>query len=137
MSSESPHSAFALSLAAGILMLLAGGLFYLWFGGAGFGYGMFGGMMGGYQGMMGSYGAPFGFMNGLVLIGLISGVAATIGALLLNSRPAEHVTWGTLILAFSLVGFLGMDGFFIGAILGVVGGTLALSWRPAHEEHIS
>lgn len=116
-------------------MLLGGGLFYLWSGGVGFGYGMFGGMMGGYQGIIGSYGAPFGFMSGLVFIGLISGLAVTIGALLLNSRPARHVTWGTLILVFSLIGFLGMDGFFIGAILGVVGGALALSWRPVHEEH--
>ncbi len=113
-------------------MLLWGGLIYLWTGGAGLGYGM----MGVYRGMMGSYGSSFGFMNGLIFVGIISGAAVTIGALLLNSRPAGHVAWGTLILVFSLIGFLGMDGFFIGAILGAVGGMLALSWRPLHEEHI-
>ena len=83
--------------------------------------------------MMGTYGVPFRFINGLVLIGLVSGAAVIIAALLLNSRPAEHVSWGALILVFSLIGFLGMNGFFIGALLGVVGGMLALSWRPAHE----
>lgn len=137
MSNRSPQGAFALSLAAGILMLLGGGLFYLWFGGAGFGYGTFGGMMGGYYGMMDGYGAPFGSMDGLVFIGLVAGVAVTIGALLLNSRPAERTTWGALILLFSLIGFLGMDGFFLGSLLGVIGGGLALSWRPVHEEHVS
>ena len=129
MNGQSPNGAFVLSLVAGVLMLAGGGLFYLWSGGGGSGYGM----MGGYQGMMGTYGVPFGFVNGLVLIGLVSGAAVIIAALLLNSRPAEHVSWGALILAFSLIGFLGMDGFFIGALLGVVGGMLALSWRPAHE----
>lgn len=89
--------------------------------------------MGGYQGTINSYGAPFGLMNGLLLIGLFSGLVVTIAAVLLSSRPAGHVKWGTLILVFSLIGFVGMDGFFIGAVLGVVGGMLALSWRPAQE----
>ena len=125
-----------MSLGAGVLMLLGGGLSYILFGGGGFGYGTLGGMMAGYAGMMGGYGTPFGAMGSLVLIGLVAGVVVTIGALLLNSRPAEHTTWGALILVFSLIGFLGMDGFFIGAILGVIGGIVALGWRPTHEERV-
>lgn len=115
-------------------MLLGGGISYLLFSGGGFGYGTLGGMMAGYAGMMGGYGTPLGSMGSLVLIGLVAGLMVTIGALLLNSRPAEHAKWGALILVFSLIGFLGMDALFIGAILGVVGGVVALSWRPAREE---
>lgn len=136
MSGQSPNGASALSLAGGVVMLLGGGLFYLWLGGAGLGYGTFGWMTAGYQGMMGGYGASFGFMYGLIIIGLVSGVVVTIGAVMLSLRPAGHDMWGTLILVFSLIGFLGMGGFFIGAIVGVVGGILALNWRPAHDDRM-
>lgn len=131
----SPGTAFALSLIGGILMLVSGGLSSMWFmsGSQDFGgmMGGFGGMMGGYGGMMGGFGVPFGFMSGLSLLGLVSGILVIIGALMLNTRPAEHGTWGTIILIFSIISLLGMGGFFIGAILGIIGGALALSWRPA------
>lgn len=86
--------------------------------------------MGGYGGMMGGFGIPLGFMSGLSLLGLVSGIFVIIGALMLNTRPMEHTTWGTIILIFSIISLLGMGGFFIGAILGIIGGALALSWRP-------
>ena len=121
---EKPQTAFVLSLTGGILMIIGGGITSIWFmsGGSGFG-----GMMGGMGGMMGSMGFPFGFMGGFSLIGLIAGILVVIGAIMLNSRPAEHTSWGTIILIFSIISFLGMGGFFIGAILGIVGGSLALS----------
>ena len=75
----------------------------------------------------------FGGMGGLWFIGLISGVIVVICAIMLGSRPVEHTTWGTLILVFSIISFFGMGGFFIGAILGIAGGALALSWRPAQR----
>ncbi|MCL4436373.1 MAG: DUF6114 domain-containing protein [Thaumarchaeota archaeon] len=139
MSSQgSPGTAFALSLIGGILMLVSGGLSSMWFmsGSQGFGGmmgGGYGGMMGGYGGMMGGFGVPFGFMSGLSLLGLVSGILVIIGALMLNTRPAEHTTWGIIILIFSIISLLGMGGFFIGAILGIVGGALALSWRPSES----
>ncbi|MCL4436810.1 MAG: DUF6114 domain-containing protein [Thaumarchaeota archaeon] len=128
-SQGSPGTAFILSLIGGILMLVSGGLSSTWFmsGAPGFG-----GMMGGgFGGMMGGFGVPLGFMGGLSLLGLVSGIIVIIGALMLNTRPAEHTTWGTIILIFSIISLLGMGGFFVGAILGIVGGALALSWRPS------
>lgn len=124
---EKPQVAFILSLIGGILMLLVGGVFSTWF--------MFGGlgmrgMMGGFQGMMGSLGIPFGFMSGFFLVGLVSGVLVMIGALMLNTRPTEHTAWGIIILVFSAISILGMGGFLIGAILGIIGGALAISWKP-------
>ena len=95
-SQERPGVAFALSLIGGILMLLSGGLTSLWSMGGGFGgmMGGFGGMMGGYQGMMGGLGMPLGFMGGLSLVGLVAGIVVIVGALMLNTRPAEHTSWG-------------------------------------------
>jgi hypothetical protein len=37
--------------------------------------------------------------------------------------------WATLIIVFSAVSFVGMGGFFIGAILGIIGGAFALSFK--------
>jgi hypothetical protein len=90
----------------------------------------FGGMMHGYRDMMGGFGVASGFMTGLSFIGLISGVIVIVGALMLNICPAEHLTWGALILVFSIISFAGMGGFWIGALMGIAGGAIALSWRP-------
>jgi hypothetical protein len=122
-----------LSLIGGILILLGGVISSLWFifGSASFGgFGhMMSGFMDGWHGMMGSYGFPIGFMTGVSLIGLVSGIIVTIGAVMLNTRPTEHATWGTLILIFSIISFVSMGGFFVGAILGIIGGAFAISWR--------
>ena len=48
---------------------------------------------------------------------------------MLSLRPLEHVTWGVLIVIFSAISFVSMGGWFVGAILGIVGGALALAWR--------
>ena len=126
--------AFILSLTAGILMLISGALSTLWFMSEGFNAnGMmdgFGGMMNGYRNMMDGFGVALSFMGGLSFMGLLSGIVVIVGALMLNARPAEHMAWGTLILVFSVISFLGMGGFYIGALLGIAGGAIALSWRP-------
>ncbi len=131
---EMSEIAFILSLIGGILMFIGGTLSALWFMSGGFNangmMGGFGGMMDGYQNMMGGFGVSFGFMGGLSFVGLISGIVVIVGALMLNARPTEHMTWAILILVFSIVSFLGMGGFFIGALLGIAGGAIALSWKP-------
>jgi len=121
--------AIVLSLIGGSLMLLSGAMMFmmLMYGWVGFG------MMGGYRGMMGDIKFPFGFMGGLSLVGMVSGILVIIGAVMLSFRPAEHVAWGTIILIFSVISFLGMGGFFIGAILGITGGAFALCWKPANK----
>ena len=131
-----------MSLVAGILMLVTGILSAAWFmtggyapngGGMMDGNGMmdgFGGMMDGYESMMHGFGVPLSFMSGLSIIGLIAGILVIIGAIMLNARPADHITWGAIILAFSVISLLGMGGFYVGALLGIAGGALALSLRP-------
>ncbi len=134
---EKPTAAFALSLVAGLLALAGSGAVmttsfptgeqpYHYNGMMG---GYYGGMMGGYYGMM--HGAGFGgaWFLGLGAVGLVSGIVILIGAIMLYNKPAQASTWGTLVLVFSLVSFFGMGGFFLGGILGVVGGILALTWK--------
>ena len=69
-------------------------------------------------------------MVGFELVGLVSGAFVVIGAIMMRVHPAEHVAWGVIVLVFSITSFLGMGGFIVGALLGIAGGALALSWRP-------
>jgi len=125
---EKPTAAFLLSLVGGIFILLGGGATSM-FGGF---LGMMGrrGMMG-YQfsGMMGGLGVGLGLFG---VLGLIFGIIVIISAFMLNSKPQEHSTWGTIIVIFSVLSIFGsmMGGFGVGLILGLVGGILAITWKP-------
>jgi predicted benzoate:H+ symporter BenE len=87
-------------------------------------------MMGNYHGFMGIYGASAMFLAVISIIGLISGVIMVIGAAMLKAHPQEHAMWGTVMIVFSAISFVGMGGFFIGALLGIIGGACAISYRP-------
>ena len=125
-SQETPLTAFILSLIGGAFILASGFVMSLWslYGGP-----WFNGMMGG-MAMMGGFGFPSNLMVGFELVGLISGALVVIGAIMMRVHPTEHVAWGVIVLVFSITSFLGMGGFMIGALLGIAGGALALSWRP-------
>ncbi|MBI3023655.1 MAG: hypothetical protein HYY68_08040 [Thaumarchaeota archaeon] len=131
-SSEKPVAAFALSLVAGVLMLASGVTTMTWaLSGMPAWGGPMGGMMGGYGGMMGGMGfSGMGAFGGMSTFGLIAGVLVLVGALMLHTQPSQASTWGIIVLIFSILSLFGMGGFFIGAILGIIGGALALSWKP-------
>lgn len=128
-----PTTAFVLSLIGGALMIANGAIMFMLYRNGWFGYGIMGGMMGGYQGMMGGFGVPFGFMGSLMLVGLVSGIIVVVSAVMLNARSAEHLSWGVVIIVFSILSFFGMGGFFVGAILGIIGGAFAISWIPERK----
>jgi len=93
-------------------------------------YGMmagYSGVMNGYYGMMGAYG---GWSFGAEALGLVSGIGVLVGAMMIFARPTAASNWGLMVLIFSVLSFFGMGGFFIGAILGVIGGALAMASRP-------
>jgi len=88
-------------------------------------------------GMMGRTGAtmaqPYnGVLVGMWVLGLVSGIIVLISAILIKIRPEQTATWGTLIFVFAIVSLFGSSrgGFLIGAMLGIVGGALALSSKP-------
>jgi len=126
--------AFVLSLVGGIIVLV-GSLI-------GFSLSAFGSPSGTYfgmgPGMMRGFGLGHGYSGwfiGLSLVSLVCGIIVLIGALMLNTHPTQNVTWGVLILVFSIASFTGMGGYFIGAILGIAGGAIALSYHASAAEN--
>jgi hypothetical protein len=130
---ERPTVAVILSIIGGVLMLVGGSIAFIMpsynNGGSGMMSG-FGGMMGGYRSMMDDVGFPYAMMDGLMLVSLVSGILVIVGAVMIDIHPSQSMTWGIIVLIFSIVSFVGMGGFLIGAILGIAGGALALSWKP-------
>lgn len=137
---EKPTTAFVLSLVGGLFMLLGGAIMsmfgYFGYGGfRGYGYGMMRGY-GGWGIMRPGFG-PYGFGFGLFgVLGLVFGAIVIIGAIMLNSKPAEHATWGLVIVVFSVLSVFGgaMGAFGIGLVLGLIGGILAITWKPTSVE---
>jgi hypothetical protein len=79
-----------------------------------------------------------GFVGGIVtsvgVFGLVSGIIVLVSGVMLRTSPGQRTLWGTLILVFSVLSFLGTGGFIVGAILGIIGGILALTWHaPAGQ----
>lgn len=52
---------------------------------------------------------------------LVASIVLLFSAVKLNSNPLEHSKWGAIILVFSIFG---------GNIFGIIGGALALSYKP-------
>jgi len=112
-----PSTAFVLSLIGGIFILLAGlvnAALYAFIGGA---------VLSVFPGL----GALF---IGLAVLALIFGLLIIVGAIQMRSKPESAHTWGILIIIFSVLSFVGGGGFFIGFLLALIGGILALTWRP-------
>lgn len=81
------------------------------------------------SGMLGGFGG--GFFLGMLIFGLVSGLIILLASFMLYNQPQQASSWGNTILIFSLLSLFGMGGFFFGAILGIVGCTLALTWKPS------
>jgi hypothetical protein len=126
---KKPTVPFVLSLIAGILTLI-GGLAVAYVGL--WRFELMGRLMRGYGYAFAAgpgYFSPFISLVGM--LGIIFGLIVIASAIMLNRRPTQHTTWGILILIFSIFGiFGGMGGYLVGLILGIVGGALAIAWKP-------
>jgi hypothetical protein len=67
-----------------------------------------------------------GFVGVMGAFGLVSGAIVLISSIMLLTGTGQSRTWSVLILVFSILSFIGLGGFVVGAVLGVVGGALAL-----------
>ncbi|MGD0995442.1 MAG: DUF6114 domain-containing protein [Candidatus Bathyarchaeia archaeon] len=125
--------AYIVSLVGGLIILIASILNVVWYSSGAPNFGGYGsfmrGMMDGYHNFMGSYGGSYGFLAGISLVGVICGVIVLMGAIMLRVQPRDHMIWAIVIIVFSAISFVGMGGFFIGAILGIIGGAFDLSIR--------
>jgi len=112
--------AFLLSLVAGILILsntILLGVATMWFPEI-------------IPTLPGSSGNDTTLLYQLTAIGLVFGVLVSIGAIMLHVNPVKKKAWGIMIMVFSLSSVITGGGFIIGFILGIIGGTFALSWKP-------
>jgi len=71
----------------------------------------------------------------LVSVGLISGTLILVGALGLWMVPRRHLHWGLIVVLSSVPSLLiggGLLGvlFPVGFMLSLVGGILAIQWKP-------
>jgi hypothetical protein len=117
---DKPTKAFALSLIAGILILINAvllGVVAKWF-------------IGIMPTLPGSSGNDSTFLIDLATVGLIFGVIVLLGALMLYRKPINKKVWGTMIIVFSIPSVIMGGGFIIGFILGIIGGKLSLSAKP-------
>ncbi len=65
------------------------------------------------------------------ILDAIVGVLLFAVAILIHSEPHHHVANGLFAVILVFVSFLvGYGGFFIGGILALIGGILAIAWRP-------
>ena len=118
---EKPTAAFALSLIGAIFIILGGlatAALASWI--AGFpGLGDFG-------------------LGAMVIgvLGLVWGIIALFGAIMMNSSDKSRVRTGSiLVLVFSIISWFGaFGGFFIGFLLGLIGAILGLTWNPSTPE---
>ncbi len=121
--SEKPVAAFVLSLISGILVLLTS-LFILVsvellsLGGEGLGIVFLE--------------VIEALIRVLGILGLIFGVLIIVGAVMIYSGTPQKVKIGSiLVLVFSIISLFTVGGgFFIGFILGLIGGILGLTWKP-------
>ena len=116
---KQPTAAFAVSLIAGILILINGAVL----------------------GVIGSFVTKVvndptatlvlsSIFPALMISGIILGIIVIIAAVMLYRNPAQKTLWGVVILVLSIISIFGGGGFIIGLILGIIGGILALSWKP-------
>ncbi len=70
------------------------------------------------------------FLVGLGLVGLLFGILILYGAIKMKHDPRSAHTWGILVILFSIFSWVGWGGFVVGFLLALIGGILALVWRP-------
>lgn len=121
---------YTLSLIAGILIVAGslGALTMLGWNQSMFGIG--GGMMGGgWQMFIAGY-AP-SLVASMAAISLAAGAIVLAGAYKMQKEPEKVQIWGFIVLIASIVALFCIGGFGLGSILGIVGGAVGISRRPA------
>ncbi|MCL4324238.1 MAG: DUF6114 domain-containing protein [Candidatus Thermoplasmatota archaeon] len=117
---ERPTGAFVLSLIGGIFIVL-GGITLM---------------------SLGAFFAFFLIMFGvsvyvLGFIGVVVGVLVCISGYMVYRDPGAKVVWGALIIVFALLSWVvAFGGFFIGFLLALIGGILALTFKPVQPAFI-
>jgi len=68
----------------------------------------------------------------LGIVGVVFGIIMIVGAVMMYSNPQSHTMWGVIILVLSILSWVvAAGGLFIGFLLGLIGGILALVFKPS------
>jgi len=68
-----------------------------------------------------------------LVFGVGFGSLVVFGAVMIYQRPKQHVTWGVIVLLFSLGSVFSTGGLVVGLVLGMVGGVLGIVWKPSRR----
>jgi len=129
-SDQKPVAAFILSLISGVFIILGGSVWCLWLDWH-WDMGWMDDFMHGWDDHMHSWGFEGTISYTMGVLGIIFGVVVIISAVMLYLNPSQRQLWGALIISFSVISVLScMGGMGIGLILGIVGGVLAILWKP-------
>lgn len=64
-------------------------------------------------------------------VGVLLGIATIAVAVMIYRTPSRHQLWGALVLTFSVLSWVtSIGGLVIGFLLGIIGGVLAVTWKP-------
>ncbi|OLC83712.1 MAG: hypothetical protein AUJ08_04995 [Thaumarchaeota archaeon 13_1_40CM_3_50_5] len=63
----------------------------------------------------------------MAAISISAGVVSIVGGYTIYKKPESLSKWSVAVLVSSIVGLATMSGFFIGPVLGIFGGILALT----------
>jgi Family of unknown function (DUF6114)/zinc-ribbon domain len=115
-SHEKPTTPMVLSIIGGVFIFLAG-LAELWLGSI-------------------ASSLSFGLIGGSLILfgalGALLGILIIVFAVLLHAQPQHKAIFGVLIIVFSVVSLTSFfGGFVLGFILALIGGILALTWKPS------
>jgi hypothetical protein len=108
---EKPTAAFVLSLLGGIFILIVGLIL---------------------SAIGAALTVPFGGFGAVLgIFGVVCGILTIVGGVMMYSKPEQHMTWGVIVLIFSILSWFGaIGGFFIGFILALIGGILGMTFDP-------
>jgi hypothetical protein len=116
---DKPTAAMVLSLIGGIFVII-GGAFIAF--------------VGSLIGSLNVTGASSASTTALALgiVGVIMGLIMVVGAFMMYSKPTSAKMWGVIVLILSIISWVtAFGGLFIGFLLGLIGGILALTFKPS------
>jgi Family of unknown function (DUF6114)/zinc-ribbon domain len=116
---DKPTAAMVLSLIGGIFVII-GGAFIAF--------------VGSLIGSLNVTGASSASTTALALgiVGVIMGLIMVVGAFMMYSKPTSAKMWGVIVLILSIISWVtAVGGLFIGFLLGLIGGILALTFKPS------
>ena len=71
------------------------------------------------------------------LLGILCGVIVIVAAVMLYVNPRQDLLWGALVIAFSVISAASwMGSLGLGLVTGLIGGILALLWKPEETKRI-